>query len=202
MSYLSASSGQRVADLYNYGVTLVPASAITTSTPRYSVKLSNVGSWGNTPYGSYTIPLPRGTMIPPGSDGQVAVLDPVTGEAFSIWQAKYNSKTNTWSGTWGGATPLNGNGVDQSGSGTGAGISRYAGVVTTAEFSAAVAADTGLNHALVFSTNIAGSGFVGPGNRVDQRAGLGMNQLPRHCRRRRVRCGTTGARGVRRSSHE
>ena len=167
VSYLSAPGGQHVADMYNYGVTLVPASAITTSTPRYSVKLSNVGAWGANPFGSATIPLPKGTMIPPGTDGQVAVLDPVTGQAYSIWQAKYNSKTNTWSGTWGGATPLSGNGVDKTGSGTGAGISRYAGVITTAEFSAAIAANTGINHALVFSSNIAGPGFVGPAIKSD-----------------------------------
>ena len=167
VSYLSAPSGQRVANMYNYGVTIVPASAITTSTPRYSVKLKNVGLWGNDPFGSYKVPLPRGTRVPVGSDGQVVVLDPVSGQAFGIWQAKYDRKTNTWSGSWGGRTPINGNGIDQSGSATAAGISRAAGVVTAAELTAAIAANTGVNHALVFSTDIAGPGSVGPAIKSD-----------------------------------
>jgi hypothetical protein len=165
VSYLSAPGAKRIANLYNYGVTLVPASAITTSTPRYDVGFTK--AWGADPYGSYTVALPRGTRIPPGTDGHIAVLDPVTGQAFGIWQAKYNSTTDTWTGSWGGRTPINGNGIDQSGSATAAGISRAAGVVTAAELDAAIAANTGLNHALVFSTDIAGPGFVGPAIKSD-----------------------------------
>ena len=44
---------------------------------------------------------------------------------------------------------------------------RYAGVVTAAEFSAAVASNTAINHALVFSTDIAASTFVGPAIKSD-----------------------------------
>ena len=64
-------------------------------------------------------------------------------------------------------TPINGNGIDTSGSATAAGISRLAGVVTAAELSAAVANNTGVNHALVFSSDIAGPGFVGPAIKSD-----------------------------------
>ena len=167
VSYLSAPTGKRVANMYNYGVTLIPSSAITTSTPRYDVKFKYVGSWGSDPFGSYTVALPQGTKIPAGSDGHIAILDPITGQAFGIWQAKYNTKTDTWTGSWGGRTPINGNGIDQAGSATATGISRYAGVVTAAEFSTAVAANTGLNHALVFSTDIAGPDFVGPAIKSD-----------------------------------
>ena len=63
--------------------------------------------------------------------------------------------------------PLNGSGVDITGSATGSGISVAAGVVTAAEFSAAVAANSGINHALVFSTNIAAPTFVGPAKKSD-----------------------------------
>ena len=167
VSYLAAPNGKRIANMYNYGVTIVPASAITTSTPRYSVKLTKTGAWGKSPFGSFTVPLPKGTRVPPGSDGHVVVLDPVSGQAFGIWQAKYNKRTNTWSGSWGGRTPINGNGIDQAGSATAAGISRAAGVVTAAELTAAIAANTGVNHALVFSTDIAGPGFVGPAIKSD-----------------------------------
>jgi len=165
VSYLSAAGTQHVANLYQYSVTLVSGSSVTRRTPRYTVKLT--ANWGPNPFGSNTVPIPKGTRIPPGSDGQIAIMDPTTGKAFSIWQAKYNSKTNTWSGSWGGMAPISGNGIDTSGSGTGAGISRYAGVVTAAEFSAAIAANTGLSHALVVSSNIAGPGFVGPATKSD-----------------------------------
>jgi hypothetical protein len=163
--YLAAGGTKHVANLVEYGVTLIPASAVTSSTPRYSVKMTQ--KWGPNPFGSNTVPLPRGTKIPPGSDGHVAVLDPVSGNAYGIWQAKYNSKSGTWSGSWGGITPLNGNGVDKVGSATGSGIARYAGVITAAEMGAAVAANTGINHALVFSTDIAASSFVGPAIKSD-----------------------------------
>jgi len=165
VSYLSAPGERHIANMYDYGVTLVPASAITTGTPRYDVTFTQ--AWGSDPFGSNTVALPRGTRIPPGSDGHIAVLDPVAGQSFGIWQAKYNSTTDTWSGSWGGRTPINGNGIDQTGSATATGISRYAGVVTAAEFDAAVAANTGVSHALVFSTDIAGPGFVGPAIKSD-----------------------------------
>ena len=165
VSYFSAPGTKRIANLYHYGVTLVPASAITTSTPRYDVRFTK--AWGSDPFGTTTVALPRGTRVPPGSDGHVAVMDPTTGMAYGIWQAKYDPATDTWSGSWGGSTPINGNGVDTSGSATAAGISRYAGVVTASELQTAIAANTGLNHALVFSSDIAGPGFVGPAIKSD-----------------------------------
>lgn len=165
VSYLSATGASRIADLYDYGVTVIPASAITSSTPRYDVKLTQ--PWGSDPFGTYTVPIPLGTKVPPGSDGQITVQDPLTGKVFGIWQAKYDSATNTWSGSWGGMTDLKGNGVDGSGSATASNISRYAGVITAAEFSAAVAANSGVNHALVFATDIAGPAFVGPATKSD-----------------------------------
>ncbi|PRC46076.1 hypothetical protein C6A85_91930, partial [Mycobacterium sp. ITM-2017-0098] len=120
VNYLAASDKQRVANLYNYSVALVSASEITSSTPRYDVNLTK--SWGSDPFGSNTVPIPLGTKIPPGTDGHVAILDPTTGQAYGIWQAKYSSSTNTWSGSWGGMTSLNGDGIDRSGSATAAAI--------------------------------------------------------------------------------
>ena len=165
VNYLSEPGEQHVANLHQYGVTLVPASEITSSTPRYDVAFTK--PWGSDPFGTSTVAIPAGTKIPPGSDGHIAVLDPTTGQAFGIWQAKYNSTTDMWSGSWGGATPLDGNGVDQTGSATATALSRYAGVVTAAEFSDAVDNNTGINHALVFSTDIAGPDFVGPAIKSD-----------------------------------
>ena len=100
VSYLSAP-GKRVANMYNYGVALIPSSAITTSTPA-TTSSSNTSDPGvATRSAPYTVALP-GTKIPAGSDGHIAILDPITGQAFGIWQAKYNTKTDTWTGSWGG----------------------------------------------------------------------------------------------------
>ena len=165
VSYLSATDAQRVANLYEYSVAMISADEITSTTPRYDVTLTQ--PWGSDPFGSTTVPIPAGTKIPPGSDGHLAILDPTTGTAYGIWQAAYNSTTNTWSGSWGGMTDLNGDGIDQTGSATAAAIARYAGVITADEFAAAVAANTGLNHALAFSTDLAGPDFVYPAIKSD-----------------------------------
>ena len=165
VSYFTATGKQHVANLYQYGVTLVNTSAVTAGTPRYDENLTN--PWGSDPFGTSTVGIPPGTKIPAGRHGRIAVLDPIAGKAFGIWQAKYNATTDTWSGSWGGSTDLNGNGIDTLGSTTATGISRYAGVVTAAEFSAAVASNTAITHALVFSTDIAASTFVGPAIKSD-----------------------------------
>jgi hypothetical protein len=165
VKYLSAANAQHVADLYDSGVTLVSATQITASTPRYDVRFTE--PWGSDPFGSYTVAIPLGLNLPSGSDRQIAILDPNTGKAYGLWQASYDGATNTWSAAWGGMTDLSGNGIDSSGSATATNIARYAGVVTTAEFSAAVAAHTGINHALFISSDIAGALFTGPATKSD-----------------------------------
>ena len=72
VSYLSAPTRKRVASMYNYGVTLIPSSAVTTSTP-YDVKFKYVGSWGNDPFGSYTVALLQEPRSPPAP---VAITNP------------------------------------------------------------------------------------------------------------------------------
>ena len=59
VGYLSDPRAQRVANLYNYGVTLIPASAISSHTPRYD--LSFTKDWGADPFGPNTVPIPPGT---------------------------------------------------------------------------------------------------------------------------------------------
>lgn len=165
IGYLSAKDTMHVANLYKYGVTLVPQSAVNTSTPRYDVALAK--SWGADPLGSGPVPIPAGTEVPTGTDGQIAVLDPVSGQEFGLWQAAYDPTADTWTASWGGMTPLDGDGIARSGSATATAISRYAGVITADEFRAAVAAGTGLNHALVFSTDIAAPDYVAPAIKSD-----------------------------------
>lgn len=165
VSYLAAPGAHHAADMYDYGVTLVPASAVNNTTPRYDVGMKM--PWGSDPFGSNKVAIPKGVKLPAGDDSPIAILDPSTGQAYGLWQAKYDSTTDSWTASWGGMTPLNGNGVDTSGSGTGSGISRYAGVVGADEFQTAIDNNTGLNHALVFSTDIAGSTYVGPARKSD-----------------------------------
>ena len=163
--YLSASGKQRTAGLFDYGVTVVPASAVNASTPRYDIAFTNVPAWGSDPFGSYTVPIPNGTLIPPGSDGQLVIADPTTGMVFGLWQATHSG--STWGASWGGMTTLAGNGVDTSGSTTATGLSRMAGVVTGAELTAAAAANTGLSHALFCASDICSSAFVSPAVKSD-----------------------------------
>lgn len=165
VEYLAAPGKLRIANLYDYSVKLVSAAEITANTPRYDVTLTR--PWGSDPFGSAQVPIPVGTEVPPGSDGHLAILDPASGTAYGIWQAVYDGTNDTWSGSWGGMTDLDGDGVDQSGSATAANIARYAGVVTIEEFAAAVAGGTGLEHALAFSTDLAGPGFVYPATKSD-----------------------------------
>lgn len=165
VSHLSDPKAKRIADLYDYGVTLIPASAITSDTPRYDVTFTN--EWGADPFGTNKVPIPAGTKVPPSPDGHIAILDPIAGKAYGLWQAKYHSSTRTWSASWGGMTDLNGNGIDQTGSATATGIARYAGVITAPEFSRAIASGSGLDHALFVSSDIAGAAFVHPAVKSD-----------------------------------
>lgn len=147
---LSDTSGGvvRIAALHDYGVTLVGPSGITGSTPRYDIAFVNDPAWGPDPFGGDTMPLPNGTPIPPGSDGQIAVADPTTNKVFAIWQAVHSGG---WGASWGAEVDLHGNGLEQPpGSSTASGISRFAGVIRASEIAAGQ-----IPHALFFATDMA-----------------------------------------------
>lgn len=147
-SLASTSGGSmRIANMYDYGATLIPASAITGATPRYTVSLDNYPDWGD-PLGSDTVPIPAGTIIPPGSDGHVAIADPINGKVYSFWQLRFSA--GVWSAAFAGVAPLHGDGIETAGSSTATNLSRYAGVIRAAEIAAGH-----IPHALVFSTNMA-----------------------------------------------
>lgn len=165
--YLSQGGSQHNASLYDYGVTIVPAAAIDGATPRYDVTFSNVPAWGADPFAGYTVPIPLGTAVPPGSDQHVVVIDRDNDVVFGLWQASYNGGTDTWSASWGGMAPFHTDGIDTSGTATATGLSRLAGVVGAAEFTAAVAANSGLSHALFVTSNITSSSFVFPASKSD-----------------------------------
>ena len=66
--------------------------------PRYD--LSFTKDWGPDPFEANSVPIPAGTRIPPGSDGAIAILDPASGKAYGLWQAKHNGADDTWSASW------------------------------------------------------------------------------------------------------
>lgn len=140
-----------------YGNAVVLPHQISASTPRYTVYLSwpdEHPEWGlPQPFTGYTIPIPLGTQVPPGSDSHLGVMDPTTGKVFSLWQARYDEGTDTWSATYGGLADLDGDGRDYIGSATATNLSRLAGIVTIAEIEAGE-----IPHALFLASNMCAPG--------------------------------------------
>lgn len=164
--YLAAPGAQHVAELHAEGTTLIPATAVGGGTPRYDVTFTQ--PWGNDPFGSRTVPIPLDTVGPhQGGDAHLAVTDPETGQVFSLWQAQFDTAANNWTASWGGVTPVDGDGIEVMGSSTAAGISRVAGVVAAEEMRTAMSTNSGLRHALVFGTDISGPTFVPPAIKSD-----------------------------------
>jgi len=141
------ANGKHIANLVEFGVTLRVADS---TTPRYRVSFAYAGEWGPHPFGSDTVPIPKGTPVPPGSDGHLCIVDPARNAVYSFWQARYNAGGDTWSAGWGAKVALDGDGRETLGSSTGAGISRYACVIRASEIAAG-----DIPHALFFSTNMA-----------------------------------------------
>ncbi len=158
----TANSARRVANMYEFGITLRGPSGVDETTPRYPITFANVPDWGSDPFQGQTVGIPNGTPIPPGSDGPVAIADPITGKVYAMWQATHTG--NTWGATWGAMSDLHGDGLETtSGASTGARISQYAAVIRASEIAAGE-----IPHALSFSTDIAhGSEFRYPATNSD-----------------------------------
>ncbi len=143
----TAGGAMRIANMYDYGVTIVNPSSVDTNTPRYDIAFANEPAWGSDPFGADTMPIPNGTIVPPGSDGHVTVADPINGKVYSLWQGVHSTG---WSASWGGVTSLHGDGRETSGTSTATGLSRYAGVIRGSEIAAGQ-----IPHALFFATDMA-----------------------------------------------
>ncbi|RTL68080.1 MAG: hypothetical protein EKK42_11865 [Pseudonocardiaceae bacterium] len=139
------TSGDHILNTGEFGVTLVDADEITSSTPRSAVALS--ADWGPDPLAGLKVPVPASLRIPPGSDGHVAIADETTDTVVNLWVARKSG--DGLAANWGAATALGGDGREHDGSSTGAGIARYAAVVRASEI-----ADGRIPHALFFSTNV------------------------------------------------
>lgn len=144
----TTAGASRVANMHAYGVTLRGPGGIDISTPRHDIVFANEGVWGSDPFDNDTVGVPDDMPIPPGSDGHVAIADPTTNQVYSLWRA-----TNTggvWGAEWGAKVDLHGDGLETTGSSTGARLSRYAGVIRASEIAAGE-----IPHALFFSTDMA-----------------------------------------------
>jgi hypothetical protein len=140
------ATGDHIANTGDFAVTLIGPEGIDESTPRFPVGF--LQDWGLDPFGDEEMPIPDGTPVAPGSDGHLAVADPVSGQVFNLWMAERGSRG--WNAGWGAMTPLDGDGRELNGSSTGAGIARFAAVVRADEIAAGK-----IPHALFFSTNMA-----------------------------------------------
>lgn len=141
-----ASGDEYIANIGDFGVTLVGPERITDRTPRFTVDPSQYGPTLR------DVPIPEGTEIAPGSDGHLAVADPVTGTVFNFWIARPDG--DGWTAAGGAATDLTGDGRETSGgTSTGSNIARFAAVVRISEIAQGV-----IPHALFFSTDMAAEG--------------------------------------------
>ncbi len=138
-----------IFDLYEFGIGI---DHVGTSTPRTDVYC--LASWGDCPTDSLNpIPVPSNPTIPPGSDGNTVFVDWSKRRAISLHQPRENAD-GTWSATWVTVAGLLGSGIPPEG-GNGSGISHLAGVVELDEI-----AGGHIDHALVFSTDIACQGIL------------------------------------------
>jgi hypothetical protein len=138
-----------VFDLYEFGIAV---NLVDSSTPRTDVYC--LADWGDCPTDSMNpIPVPSDLTVPPGSDGNTVLVDWSRRRAVSLHQPQANSN-GSWSATWVTVADLNGSGVPPEG-GNGSGVSHLAGVVELDEI-----AGGHIDHALVFSTDIACQGLL------------------------------------------
>jgi hypothetical protein len=100
ISYWLSKAGPIDLTLRRYAVADAIASP---SDPTYSITTCaytcTLDRWG-------AFHIPAGTRADPGSDGHLAILDPSTGREWGMWQAQYNSTTNTWTAGSGAALDL------------------------------------------------------------------------------------------------
>lgn len=159
------AAGEHGFNTRDFSVTIVTADQITASTPRFTITPTNAPAWGPNPFAGYSIPIPAGTPIPAGSDGQLAIVDPFSGKVFGLWQAVFSG--GVWSCSWGGVATYNGDGTDFIGSTTAVQLARLAGIPLISEFNQAVANNSGLDHALMFASKFAATSFVYPAKKAD-----------------------------------
>jgi hypothetical protein len=153
-------TGSKVLDTYEFGSpSYATHDASGTRRPGswQTINVTHSPDWGPNPFAAYNpIWIPDDAAPSPQSDAAMTVVDTARNLTFEFWQARKDG-AGVWSASWGGVLYLQGRGNQNTGGsetgqhgGVGAGMSRYAGIVTRADIASGV-----INHALVFSTDIA-----------------------------------------------
>ena len=161
-----------------------PVYEVSASTPRASVSLSgwfsHVSDEGrrlvNQRGGTVRLPIPSGAAAAAGSDAQIVLLDPSTGDEWGVW--RLSSSTAGWTATngyhyntrWSGVPPYTESGnpfVSR-----GAGVPYLTGLVRPCEI-----ARGRIDHALAFAYDYPSSAFVYPATKSDGK-GTGPGAMP------------------------
>jgi hypothetical protein len=153
------SSGSHIIDVIEYGV---PVYFATASTPRWN--LTPTKPWGANPFAGRTVPIdmswnPQAVSV----DGALACVDTDGKTVYGFYELDLSGSSPTLS--WGGIADRSSQTFSDTllGNATGSGFSRAAGLIREDECAAGA-----INHALVFSTDIAKpTTFRAPAVRTD-----------------------------------
>jgi hypothetical protein len=178
--YVSSMTPELTSDptQYTYPVYYVDA-----GTPRQRVTISGLFSNVVRPRtlvrqsrGSVTVPIPAGAASASGSDAQMIILDPATGDEWGFWRLRQGGSGN-WSATNGYHYNTYWNGVPPRGFGSrGAGVPYLAGLVRPCEIRRGF-----IDHALAFAYDFPTSRYIWPATKSDGK-GKEPNNLPEGAR--------------------
>jgi hypothetical protein len=153
------------------------------STPLYSVKLS--GRYSNVTSETtiqvlsaprVSVPLSPSAVAAAGSDSQLIILKPSTGDEWGFWKL-YKDSSGNWYATNGYHYNTNWSGVPPSGFGSrGAGVPYLAGLVRPCEIARGY-----IDHALAFAYDYPTGSFVWPATKSDGKGTL-ANDMPEGAR--------------------
>ncbi len=123
-----------------------------------------------------SVPIPDGAKSSKGTDGQIIIWNPETGDEWGFWQAHENDD-GTWSAVNGYHYNTQWNGVPPTGfMSRGAGITYFAGLIRPWEI------DQGrIEHALAFSYDYPSANYIYPATKSDGKGSL-TDDLPEGAR--------------------
>jgi hypothetical protein len=122
------------------------------------------------------VPIPAAAAAAAGSDAQLIILNPATGDEWGFWQL-YKDSSGRWYATNGYHYNTQWSGVPPTGFGSrGAGVPYLAGLVRPCEI-----AQGRIDHALAFAYDSPTSSFVWPATKSDGRGTL-PNEMPEGAR--------------------
>jgi hypothetical protein len=169
----SSDVGEAIADgapvlaTVRYGLPIFYA---TGREPARRFRVTNDPRWGHSSGNGTPIPFPPGVTPSPGSDAAFVIVIPSLGVVWEFWNADLADRTAGWIG----CTALSGDGnSDCRGgafTGSGAGLSYLAGVITAQDVQYSLAAGR-IEHPLTFSSSLTSSEWVYPASKSDGAVG-------------------------------